>query len=83
MDITLVHIVIWITFQFIVQPFAESLLDVRVAHWGSSRAGGAFAVLGAGAGFGHGGAVHLLSLDDDSMVREHKDEREMAMRRIE
>lgn len=35
------------------------------AHRGSGRPRGAFAVLGAGAGFGHGRAVRLLPLDGD------------------
>lgn len=39
------------------------------AYWGSCGAGGAFAVLGAGAGFGQGRAVCLLPLDDSATVR--------------
>lgn len=38
------------------------------AHWWSSRAGGAFAILGAGAGFGQRRTVCLLPLDHHSMT---------------
>lgn len=40
-----------------------------VSHWWSSRARGAFAVLGAGTGFGQSWAVYFLPLDDHSMLR--------------
>lgn len=50
-------------------PVTKVCVCVCVSHWWSSRAWGAFAVLGAGAGFRQGRAVYLLPLDDHSMMR--------------
>lgn len=53
------------------------LVYLCAAHWRSSRAGRAFAVLGAGAGFGHGWAVCLLPLDDTAWWGWHEDNKPM------